>query len=91
VIEEILDAPVRLLRVGVACDKVHTVDGNGWSFPPLSECRGSEAIDVLRYGKGDHDMWHNPVTGQKVTVPVNLKSRHTANDILKDAGLPKIG
>jgi hypothetical protein len=30
-------------RIGVACDKVHTVDGNGWSFPPLSECR--EAID----------------------------------------------
>jgi predicted RNA binding protein YcfA (HicA-like mRNA interferase family) len=47
--------------------------------------------EFLRHGKGDHDMWHNPVTGQKVTVPVNLKSRHTANDILKDAGLPKIG
>jgi predicted RNA binding protein YcfA (HicA-like mRNA interferase family) len=45
--------------------------------------------EFLRHGKGDHDVWHNPRTGQKVTVPVNLKSRHTANDILKDARLPK--
>jgi predicted RNA binding protein YcfA (HicA-like mRNA interferase family) len=42
-----------------------------------------------RHGKGDHDVWHNPRTGQQVTVPVKLLSRHTANDILKDAGLPK--
>jgi predicted RNA binding protein YcfA (HicA-like mRNA interferase family) len=43
----------------------------------------------LRQGKGDHDIWHNPGTGQKVTVPVKLLSRHTANVKLKDAGLPK--
>jgi predicted RNA binding protein YcfA (HicA-like mRNA interferase family) len=41
------------------------------------------------HGKGDHDVWYNPATGQKVTVPVKLLSRHTANDILEDAGLPK--
>jgi predicted RNA binding protein YcfA (HicA-like mRNA interferase family) len=40
-------------------------------------------------GKGDHDVWHDPRTGKKVTVPVNLMSRHTANGILKDADLPK--
>ena len=28
----------------------------GWSF--------------LRRGKGDHDIWHDPATGKKVTVPV---------------------
>jgi predicted RNA binding protein YcfA (HicA-like mRNA interferase family) len=43
----------------------------------------------LRHGKGDHDVWHNPATGRKVTVPVKIKSRHTANAILKDAGLGK--
>lgn len=43
-----------------------------------------------RHGKGDHDVWHNPATGQQVIVPVNLKSRRTANGILKDAGLPKL-
>ena len=44
----------------------------------------------LRHGKGDHDVWYNPETAQKVTVPVKLMSRHTANGILKDAGLPRI-
>jgi predicted RNA binding protein YcfA (HicA-like mRNA interferase family) len=43
-----------------------------------------------RHGKGDHDVWHNPGTGQQVIVPVNLRSRRTANGILKDAGLPKL-
>ena len=42
------------------------------------------------HGKGDHDVWHDPKTGKKVTVPVKLLSRHTANNILKDAGLPKV-
>jgi predicted RNA binding protein YcfA (HicA-like mRNA interferase family) len=41
------------------------------------------------HGKGDHDVWIDPRTGQKVTVPIKLMSRHTANGILKDAGLPK--
>jgi hypothetical protein len=39
------------------------------------------------HGKGDHDVWWDPKTGQKLTVPVNLMSRHTANGILKDAGV----
>jgi predicted RNA binding protein YcfA (HicA-like mRNA interferase family) len=43
----------------------------------------------LRRGKGDHDVWHDPRTGKKVTVPVKLMFRHTANGILKDVGLRK--
>jgi hypothetical protein len=41
-----------------------------------------------RRGKGDHDIW---ITEQRkrIVVPVQIKSRHTANGILKDAGLPK--
>jgi predicted RNA binding protein YcfA (HicA-like mRNA interferase family) len=42
-----------------------------------------------RHGKGDHDIWYDPKTGAQVTVPANLQSRHTANGILKDAGLAK--
>jgi predicted RNA binding protein YcfA (HicA-like mRNA interferase family) len=42
----------------------------------------------LRHGKGSHEIWVSP-TGQKVTVPRKLLIRHTANGILKDAGLPK--
>jgi predicted RNA binding protein YcfA (HicA-like mRNA interferase family) len=37
-------------------------------------------------GKGSHELWENDETGRTVLVPRNLKSRHTANGILSDAG-----
>ena len=42
-----------------------------------------------RPGRGDHEIWWNPSTGINVTVDRKLKSRFTANGILKEAGLPK--
>jgi predicted RNA binding protein YcfA (HicA-like mRNA interferase family) len=56
--------------------------------------------DVIRYlrdagyefkrpGRGDHEIWWHPRTGARVTVDRKLRSKHTANEILKDAGLPK--
>ncbi len=42
----------------------------------------------LRRGKGDHDIWATR-EGKRLVVPVQIKSRHTANGILKDAGLQK--
>jgi len=39
-------------------------------------------------GKGSHEKWINPHTGRVVVVP-RSKSRHTANEVLKQAGLPK--
>ena len=42
----------------------------------------------LRRGKGDHDIWMTR-EGKRIVVPVRIKSRHTANGILKDAGLAK--
>ena len=43
----------------------------------------------LRHGHGDHDIWCDPRTGRKVTVVSKIKSRHSANVVLKQAGLPK--
>lgn len=43
----------------------------------------------LRPGKGSHEIWRHAETGKRVTVPRSTKSRHTANEILKQAGLPK--
>ena len=40
-------------------------------------------------GKGSHEKWENQVLGRKVIVPRHLKSRHTANQILKSAGINK--
>lgn len=39
-------------------------------------------------GKGSHEKWRHPGSEKTLVVP-RTKSRHTANDILKDAGLPK--
>jgi len=44
---------------------------------------------LVRGGKGSHEIWYSPVSNRHVTVPRSTKSRHTANDVLKQAGLPK--
>lgn len=41
----------------------------------------------LRWGAGSHEIYSD---GEKnITVPVRIKVRHTANGILKEAGLKK--
>jgi predicted RNA binding protein YcfA (HicA-like mRNA interferase family) len=46
-------------------------------------------FELLRTGKGSHEIWINNSTNRQTTVPRTTKSRHTANDVLKQAGLPK--
>ena len=41
----------------------------------------------VRRGKGDHDIWYSPITRRSVTVDSKIKSRHTANGILKQSGI----
>ncbi|MDP6066322.1 MAG: type II toxin-antitoxin system HicA family toxin [Alphaproteobacteria bacterium] len=40
-------------------------------------------------GKGSHEFWHEPNSGKRFAVPQKIKSRHTANEILRQAGLAK--
>lgn len=44
--------------------------------------------EFVRSGKGDHEIWKAP-SGQHFTVDSDIKSRHTANATLKQAGLKK--
>jgi predicted RNA binding protein YcfA (HicA-like mRNA interferase family) len=44
---------------------------------------------LIRKGKGSHEIWYSPVSRRNVTVPCTTKSRHTANDVLAQAGLAK--
>ncbi len=44
---------------------------------------------LVRRGKGSHEIWYSPVSNKHVTVPRSTNSRHTANDVLKQAGLSK--
>jgi predicted RNA binding protein YcfA (HicA-like mRNA interferase family) len=44
---------------------------------------------LVRQGRGSHEVWNSPITKRNFAVPVNIPSRHTANAILRQAGLPK--
>lgn len=41
----------------------------------------------VRHGKGDHDIWYSPITKRHITVDSKIKSRHTANAIMKQSGV----
>lgn len=41
----------------------------------------------VRRGKGDHDIWYSPIANRNLPVDSKIKSRHTANTILKQAGI----
>lgn len=41
----------------------------------------------VRRGKGDHDIWYSPISNRHITVDSKIKSRHTANAILKQCGI----
>lgn len=42
-----------------------------------------------RAGKGDHEIWFSPITKISFPVDADIKSRHTANAIMKQAGISK--
>jgi predicted RNA binding protein YcfA (HicA-like mRNA interferase family) len=41
----------------------------------------------VRHGKGDHDIWYSPHTKRNFTVDSTIKSRFTANAIMKQSGV----
>ena len=41
----------------------------------------------VRHGKGDHEIWHSPITDLHFAVDAGTRKRHTANAILKIAGI----
>ncbi|WP_240549628.1 type II toxin-antitoxin system HicA family toxin [Devosia salina] len=42
-----------------------------------------------RAGKGDHEIWDSPATQRSFTVDKSYLSRHTANAVMKQAGIDK--
>lgn len=41
----------------------------------------------VRQGKGDHEVWSSPHSAKPVIVDGKIMSRHTANAVLKQAGI----
>lgn len=62
----------------------------GSSFTPeLIRLLREAGCHFERPGKGDHDIWFSSVTNMRFPVDSKIKSRHTANAVLRQAGLPK--
>jgi HicA toxin of bacterial toxin-antitoxin, len=61
---------------------------NSYTPAVLKLLKEAECVFV-RHGRGDHDIWESPITGARFPVDHEIKSRHTANGILKRAGLRK--
>jgi hypothetical protein len=40
-------------------------------------------------GKGSHEVWSSPITRRMFAIPRNIRNPVLANEILKQAGLPK--
>jgi hypothetical protein len=57
--------------------------------PELKRILRESGCRFERQGKGDHEIWFSPVSGRRFPVDSRIKSRHTANAVLKQAGLPK--
>jgi HicA toxin of bacterial toxin-antitoxin, len=57
--------------------------------PELKEILSEAGCYFERQGKGDHEVWYSPITSRHFVVDGSIKSRHTANSVLKQAGLPK--
>jgi predicted RNA binding protein YcfA (HicA-like mRNA interferase family) len=43
----------------------------------------------MRQGRGAHEVWSSPINGRVFVVDSKILSRHTANAVLKQAGLSK--
>ena len=57
--------------------------------PQVKSLLREAGCTFVRHGKGDHEIWHSPISNRYFPVDNKILSRHTANGILKQAGLPK--
>ena len=60
----------------------------GSYYDDLAEIMRAHGCERVSGGKGSHEKWKSPINGRVVTVP-RSKSRHTANEVLKQLGIGK--
>ncbi len=53
----------------------------------VRDIMSDNGCSFVRRGKGDHDIRYSPITNRHVTVDTKIKSRHTANAIMKQSGI----
>jgi hypothetical protein len=57
--------------------------------PKLKEILRANGCNFERSGRGDHEIWYSPITQRRFPVDQQILSRHTANGVLKQAGIAK--
>jgi len=57
--------------------------------PELKRILREAGCYFVRSGKGDHEIWFSPKSKRHFPVDSKIRSRHTANGVLKQAGLSK--
>ncbi|MBV8054709.1 MAG: type II toxin-antitoxin system HicA family toxin [Deltaproteobacteria bacterium] len=57
--------------------------------PELKKLLREAGCYFVRQGKGDHEIWYSPISNRNFTVDNHIPSRHLANAVLKQAGIPK--
>jgi hypothetical protein len=55
--------------------------------PEIKQILKAHDCRPVRSGKGDHEIWHSPITNRNFPVDGKILSRHTANAIMKQAGV----
>ena len=54
----------------------------------VKEALTNAGCSFERQGKGDHEIWYSPKSDRRFPVDNKILSRHTANEIMKQAGIP---
>jgi predicted RNA binding protein YcfA (HicA-like mRNA interferase family) len=58
-------------------------------YPALVRMLEEAGCSFVRNGNGSHEIWRSPISKRNFTVPRKIIIPHTANGVLKDAGLQK--
>jgi predicted RNA binding protein YcfA (HicA-like mRNA interferase family) len=59
-------------------------------YPQIVALLIAAGCKLVRPGKGSHEISHSFDYHRNFTLPRTTKSRHTANEVLKQAWLPKV-
>jgi hypothetical protein len=55
--------------------------------PQVKKILEAHGCRFERPGKGDHEIWYSSITKRRFVVDGDIKSRHTANAVFKQAGV----
>jgi hypothetical protein len=81
-----VDMPYRLQAVTRRPAPIPRFQAMPGFTPDLKRILRANDCEFIKTDRGDHEIWWSPITERKITVD---KSRHTANAVLKQAGLKK--